>query len=69
MKSLITVLFVACALSTAGCYQIVSSFDIEKAEKVCGKIDEKIVEISATFAGDENVRCTNNKKYSLNTEL
>lgn len=53
MKS---VMILTLALCLQGCYQAVDSWDIERAIKLCGGV-ENIVKIGAFFDGDEIVRC------------
>lgn len=48
-----------------GCfYQAVNSFDIYKAIRICGSLED-IVEIASHFTGMEKVLCKNNKIYHL----
>lgn len=52
-------------LSLQGCiWQTVNQFDIEKAAKICGSLED-IVAIASFFGGDERVLCTDNKTYRL----
>lgn len=55
------------ALMTAalsGCHQAVNQYDIRRAEKVCGNI-ENIAEIHATFDAREMVICFNGERKRL----
>lgn len=51
-------------LALQGCYQVVNSWDIERAINVCGSV-ENIVEISAFFDGTELVTCKNANREKL----
>lgn len=44
------------AIGLTGCYQSVNLNDIESAAIICGGLD-KIVQIDASFLGQENVVC------------
>ena len=56
---------VVIAISLTGCYQVVNSWDIERATKICGGI-ENVVEISARIDGSEFVQCKVGLNRSLN---
>lgn len=59
----LAVLFIVVALS--GCYQTVNQFDMKRAAKACGSVEE-IVDIGSHAVGAETVQCFDGKKYSLN---
>lgn len=60
-RVILTVLMVAVL---SGCHQVVNQYDIRRAEKVCGSI-ENIAEIHATFDAREIVICFNGKRKPL----
>ncbi len=47
---------VVLAISLTGCYQVVNSWDIERATKICGGL-ENVVAIAAHINGTEAVQC------------
>ncbi len=47
---------VVLAISLTGCYQVVNSWDIERATKICGGL-ENVVAIAALMQGTEAVQC------------
>ena len=61
MKLLFSV--VLCTL-LSGCYQVVNSWDIERAVEKCNGI-QNIVDIQARVFGDEFVTCKNGKGGKL----
>lgn len=60
-RVIVAVLMVA-ALS--GCHQAVNQYDIRRAEKICGNV-ENIAEIQATFDTREIVICFNGERKVL----
>ena len=62
----ITILFLALCLS-ACMYQSVSSTDIKNAEIICKATGENVVSIHADFLGGEEVTCTNDRQYFINS--
>jgi hypothetical protein len=48
----------------SGCHQAVNQYDIQRAEKICGSV-ENIVEIYATFDAREVVLCFNGERKQL----
>ena len=48
-------------LLLTGCYQSVSSNDIQRADKFCKSKNQEVVEINAHFGGSEAVICTDGK--------
>jgi len=65
MKSFIIIL-VTCA-SLSGCYQQTSNFDIHRAIKFCGSV-ENIAYINVMADGNESVKCMD-QTYSLLHEV
>lgn len=61
MKYLIAII---AAVMLAGCHQMTSNIDIQRAAKACGGHD-KIVEIMVILSGKEVVTCTTGKYYDL----
>ena len=59
------ILAVVMTVALSGCfYQTVNQYDIERAAKICGSI-ENIVDITSRMDGLESVICHNGEKYHL----
>ena len=52
------------ALLLSGCYQSVNTYDINRAVKHCGGV-ENIVEINLVFTGDESVLCSDGQRENM----
>lgn len=50
----------ALALLLSGCYQSVNKYDIDRAVKHCGGV-ENIVDINSHFQGTESVLCSDSQ--------
>lgn len=59
------ILVVAMTVALSGCfYQTVNQYDIERAVKICGSI-ENIVDITSRMDGLESVICHNGEKHNM----
>lgn len=59
------ILVVVMTVALSGCfYQTVNQYDIERAAKICGSI-ENIVDITSRMDGLESVICRSGEKHHL----